>query len=254
MHRLLVLSFLLALSVTSARAEDRPVSKAQVARYALPRSVRVQLVVAGEARRNGSGVAVADASESGRPRTLLITNAHVADPKGLSDVQYRVLLERHGRIERTLQARLVRLGQVPELDLALLEVDAKLPVAELGSESQIEIGDELLVVGAPYGRALSVSSGLVSQIDAEESPGEARFKGMKTDAAIGYGSSGGGVFSVPGARLVGIVEGYRTARVNIDDRTSFDVPMPGETFVAPITKLRQFITGAASKPTAEAAR
>ncbi len=48
------------------------------------------------------------------------------------------------------------------------------------------------------------------------------------------------MFEVPTGKLIGIVEGYRTARVTIDDKRGFDVPMPGETFVAPVTKLRQF--------------
>ncbi|MGZ5748284.1 MAG: hypothetical protein ACXWJ3_19090, partial [Caldimonas sp.] len=41
--------------------------------------------------------------------------------------------------------------------------------------------------------------------------------------------------------LVGIVEGYRTARVNIDETRSFDVPMPGETFLSPPSKIRAFL-------------
>jgi len=69
-------------------------------------------------------------------------------------------------------------------------------------------------------------------------------KSIKTDAAIGYGSSGGGVFDVPGGRLVGLVEGYRTARVAFgkDEGYSFDVPMPGETFIAPAAKIRRFLS------------
>jgi hypothetical protein len=44
---------------------------------------------------------------------------------------------------------------------------------------------------------------------------------------------------------VGVVEGYRTAKVAFGgltkDEFSFDVPMPGETFLAPPSKLRAFI-------------
>ena len=64
---------------------------------------------------------------------------------------------------------------------------------------------------------------------------------LKTDAAVGYGSSGGGVFDVPGGRLVGLVEGYRTARVMLGADKGFDVPMPGETFVAPAAKIKRFL-------------
>ena len=68
---------------------------------------------------------------------------------------------------------------------------------------------------------------------------------MKTDAPIGYGASGGGVFALPSGRLVGLVEGYRTAKVAFGGLTrddfSFDVPMPGETFLAPPAKIRAFV-------------
>jgi len=71
---------------------------------------------------------------------------------------------------------------------------------------------------------------------------------MKTDAPIAYGASGGGVFEVPSGRLVGLVEGYRTAKVAFggmsNDDFSFDVPMPGETFLAPPGKIRGFLTRA----------
>jgi hypothetical protein len=71
---------------------------------------------------------------------------------------------------------------------------------------------------------------------------------MKTDAPIGYGTSGGGVFEVPSGKLVGLVEGYRTAKVAFggisNDDFSFDVPMPGETFLAPPAKIRGFLARA----------
>jgi len=218
-------------------------ARSRVVREAMPRSVRVQLVSGGKVRRTGSGVVVAFDAEPVEGRSLVVTNAHVADPAGLAAPTYQVLVERQGRVEKTLPARLVALGSVPDVDLAVLEVDASLPAAELADERRIEVGDELVVVGAPYGRALSVSGGLVSQLECEpeDAAGPPRFQAMKTDAAIGYGSSGGGVFSVPEGRLVGIVEGYRTARVAIDEAKSFDVPMPGETFIAPVTKLRRFL-------------
>jgi hypothetical protein len=48
---------------------------------------------------------------------------------------------------------------------------------------------------------------------------------------------------VPSGKLVGLVEGYRTARVSIpgSEKYSFDVPMPGETFLAPPGKIRSFV-------------
>lgn len=240
---ILVVSILASL-VTSAAPAEGPGSRAQVVRHALPRSVRIQVFAGDELRRSASGVVVAaEATKDGPARSLVLTNAHVADPQGLGEVHYVALVERQGRVDQTLQARLVALGQVPELDLALLEVPELLPAAELASEAQVGVGDEVVVVGAPYGKALSVSGGMLSQLEAETAApaGPVSFRAMKTDAPIGYGSSGGGVFAVPGGRLVGIVEGYRTARVNVNDRVWFDVPMPGETFVAPVSKVRRFL-------------
>lgn len=249
MRRRLPLPFLLALPFTlplaaRAVASEAPLSRPQVVRHAMPRSVRIQVFAGTELRRSASGVVVqSEPGKDGHARAEVLTNAHVADPSELKDVTYKVLLERHGRVERTLPARLVALGQVPDLDLALLEVDEALPVVELAQEEQVDVGDEVVVVGAPYGKSLSVSGGMVSQIDSDggDATVPLRFLAMKTDAAIGYGSSGGGVFTVPGGRLVGIVEGYRTARVAISDSLAFDVPMPGETFIAPITKVRAFL-------------
>jgi S1-C subfamily serine protease len=237
----------LAVAATPAVSTASSRSRAQVARAVLPTTVRVQLLAHGEVKRTATGVVVkADpATEHAPARSAVLTNAHVADPEGLAEPTWRVLVERRGRVERTLPARLLGLGRVPDNDLALLEVDETLPgAAELAPEAAIDVGDEVVVVGAPYGRALSVSGGMLSQVEAEEAEPAAplRFKAMKTDAAIGYGSSGGGVYSVPGGQLVGIVEGYRTARVALNERQGFDVPMPGETFIAPVTKVRAFLS------------
>lgn len=207
--------------------------------------VRVQLIVKGEVVRSATGVVVASETAKGPSpaKSAVLTNAHVADPAGLGEVSYRVLIERQGRVVSEHPATLAGLGQVPDMDLAVLEVEGALDSAVLGDEQTLLLGDELVVVGAPYGKSLSVSGGMVSQLQAEEGAANTplRYTAMKTDASIGYGSSGGGVFHVPSGRLVGIVEGYRTARVNVGEKMAFDVPMPGETFVAPITKVRAFL-------------
>ena len=229
-------------AAVASPATSLPPTRSQVVKGVMRSSVRVQVYASGELRRTATGVVVqAEADLDGRPaRSVIMTNAHVADPAGLKDVTYSVLIEAHGRVIQTAPATLLALGHVPEVDLALLSVELKLPPAELGQEDRIDVGDEVVVVGAPYGKSLSVSGGLVSQLEPEDGD-TLRYKGMKTDAAIGYGCSGGGVFEIPSGRLIGIVEGYRTARVSIDDERGFDVPMPGETFVAPVTKVRRFL-------------
>jgi hypothetical protein len=58
--------------------------------------------------------------------------------------------------------------------------------------------------------------------------------------------SGGGVYQEATGRLLGIVEGYRSASVALKDRThtfSLKVPMPGETFVIAVEQMREFLKG-----------
>ncbi len=217
--------------------------RAATVQKVFPSAVRVQIAAAGEVVRSASGIGFAH--DAGR--SYVLTNAHVVEPgKGWkAPVEVRVL---PGGRKEWLPAKVVACGKVPDTDLAVLEVEADLPVTALAADDGLELGDDLVVIGAPFGKGLSVAAGIVSQVEYEfaENGAAARSpKAMKTDAAIGYGSSGGGVFDVPDGRLVGLVEGYRTARVEFgkhEDQYAFDVPMPGETFVAPAAKIRRFVS------------
>src|SRR5215469_16709900 len=116
----------------------------------------------------------------------------------------------------------------------------------IGSEATADGSFSYVLTSAhavePYGKSLSISGGLVSQVEWDR---KSRLPAMlKTDAPIGYGASGGGVYSASSGRLLAIVEGYRTARVGFavaEQTYSFDVPMPGETFAAPSAKVRAFL-------------
>jgi serine protease Do len=140
-------------------------------------------------------------------------------------------------------ATVTAVGKVPELDLALVRVPGvTLPPAELAGDEELELGEDVLVVAAPYGKAISLSGGMVSQV--EWDPASHAPIMVKTDAPIGYGASGGGIFSVATGRLLAIIEGYRTAKVGFavaELAYSFDVPMPGETFAAATAKVRSFL-------------
>jgi len=228
---------LLVLAALPALAKSE---KSRVVQKALRHSVRVEVMVRGKVERAASGVVVATEGDT----SYVLTNEHVVQREGLSgSASFQVVVERPKL--RRLMARVVAEGKVPDEDLALLAVYGEaLAPAQLASEEQVDVGDDVVVVGAPYGRSLSVSSGIVSQLDVDEHDARIQ-RGMKTDAPIGYGASGGGVFNIPAGRLVGLVEGYRTAKVAFGglnkDEFSFDVPMPGETFLAPPSKIRAFV-------------
>ncbi|HET9598253.1 MAG TPA: serine protease [Anaeromyxobacteraceae bacterium] len=225
----------------SAQAGGNP--RSATVQKVFPSAVRLQIAVGGDVVRSASGVAFAADAD----RTYLLTNAHVVEPaKAWKEaMELRVLVA--GRAA-PLRGTVVACGRAPDLDLAVVEVrGAPLAVTPLAGDDALELGDDLVVIGAPFGKGLSVAAGIVSQVEYEfvENAAAARTpRALKTDAAIGYGSSGAGVFDVPAGRLVGLVEGYRTARVAFgkqDENYSFDVPMPGETFVAPAAKIRRFL-------------
>jgi serine protease Do len=216
--------------------------KSRVVQKALRQSVRVEVLVGGKVVRVASGVVVA--SEEGR--SYVLTNEHVVQREGLRGTPTFLVVVERPKLHR-IEGRLVTEGEVPDEDLALLSISEQLTTVQVAAEEDVQVGDDVVVIGAPYGRSLSVSSGIVSQLELDETDARIQ-RAMKTDAPIGYGASGGGVFSIPSGKLVGLVEGYRTAKVAFGGVAgsdfSFDVPMPGETFLAPPTKVRAFLARA----------
>ncbi len=208
----------------------------------VPSAVRLQIAAAGKIVRSASGIAFAREGS----HTYILTNAHVVDPdRSWADpVELRVLVTGE---KAPLRGRVLARGRVPDVDIAVVEVrDTTIPVTPVASDDRLDLGEDLIVIGAPFGKGLSVAAGIVSQVEYEfdeNGAGPRIPKALKTDAAIGYGSSGGGIFDVPSGRLIGLVEGYRTARVEFgkEETYAFDVPMPGETFAAPAAKIRRFL-------------
>ncbi|HXN41125.1 MAG TPA: serine protease [Myxococcaceae bacterium] len=211
-------------------------------RRILPQNVRIFVFEGKEARRSASGVVIGSESTPDGCFSYVLTSAHVVDSEGLDDPRMVVYVDRDGD-SFDYTARSVAVGKVPDLDLALIKVrGVSLAAAQLADDAELEPGEDVLVVAAPYGKSLSISGGLISQVEWDR---QSRVPAMlKTDAAIGYGASGGGVYSATSGKLLAIVEGYRTARVGFavaEQSYSFDVPMPGETFAAPSAKVRAFL-------------
>ena len=97
-------------------------------------------------------------------------------------------------------------------DVALLqlsEVPANAMIAKLGNSDEAEVGDEILVVGAPFGLSYTLT---VGHISGRHLPGMkmgimgrmATMEFFQTDAAINMGNSGGPMFNLDG-EVIGIV-------------------------------------------------
>ncbi|HEV2596143.1 MAG TPA: trypsin-like peptidase domain-containing protein [Sphingomicrobium sp.] len=135
----------------------------------------------------GSGVIVDGA------KGFVITNFHV-----VRDAQAIEVTLKDGR-----KYRAEPLGVAPNLDLAVLHIDAKnLPTLALGDSRKIEVGDYVVAIGNPFGLGQTVTSGIVSATERPLGQGDSR-RFIQTDAPINPGNSGGALINLHG-ELVGI--------------------------------------------------
>ncbi len=101
------------------------------------------------------------------------------------------------------------LSSIPHADVALIQLTYLpkiLQVAPLGNSDKALVGDEVFVIGAPYGYAHTISKGIIS---ARYKPGDldselTKTELLQTDAAINKGNSGGPMFNEKG-QVIAIV-------------------------------------------------
>jgi len=102
---------------------------------------------------------------------------------------------------RELVAKLI--GSDESSDVALLKVEAKdLPVVEIGSPDELQVGEWVLAIGTPFGFEQSVTAGIVSA-KGRSLPDGNYVPFIQTDVAINPGNSGGPLFNMQG-KVVGI--------------------------------------------------
>jgi serine protease Do len=107
----------------------------------------------------------------------------------------------------SVRARVVASEPAADLSLIQLErVPAGVKVARLADSRSIRVGDQVMVVGAPYGLAYSLSVGYISARWAPNTVYHAfpLAEFFQTDATINTGNSGGPMFNMAGD-VIGIV-------------------------------------------------
>ena len=135
----------------------------------------------------GSGVIV---SAEG----YVLTNNHVVEDAD----EIEVILNDARR------ARAKVIGTDPDTDLAILKIDLdRLPVITLGSSDQLQVGDQVLAIGNPFGVGQTVTSGIVSALGRNQLGINTFENFIQTDAAINPGNSGGALVDTQG-NLMGI--------------------------------------------------
>jgi serine protease Do len=128
-----------------------------------------------------------------------MTAAHVAN--GLDEITVE------GIGGEVVRARLISANAAADVSLLQLErVTQTMRVARLGSSATMKVGEQVMVIGAPYGLSYSMSVGWIS---ARWAPNTI-FRDMplaeffQTTATINTGNSGGPLFNMAG-EVVGIV-------------------------------------------------
>jgi S1-C subfamily serine protease len=230
---------LLVLTAACAAARSAP-ERGEVVRRVLPSTVQLRSEREGGGRRTASGVVLA--ADPGARRAWIVTARHFLDPPRAQQVYAR----RPGHSE-AIKATI--LARSDDLDLAILEVQG-LDLSPAPLKPTVGLGDDVLVLAFPWGRRLTVVTGIISQLVPEE--GRFPLEGVPrmVDASVSYGSSGGGVFDAVSGALIAIVESYRTAKVALPETPdrALEIPVAGETTVIPARAIREFVVASGLEP------
>lgn len=138
----------------------------------------------------GSGVIVS-------PDGIVVTNTHVVKVGGTAEIKV-ALADR-----REFDAKVIL--QDEKSDIAVLRISgaAPFPYLEFEDSDTIEVGDQVLAIGNPFGIGQTVTSGIISALARTEVTKSGAQMFIQTDAAINPGNSGGALIDMTG-KVVGI--------------------------------------------------
>lgn len=133
-------------------------------------------------------------------RGYILTNHHVID--GVKKIEVTLLGETD---KETLIA--TRVSHDTKTDLAIIRINVgrKLPVINIGTSSDLMIGEPVVAVGNAYGYEHTVTRGIISSLHrAVQVSDSQNYRDLiQTDASINPGNSGGPLFNIDG-EMIGI--------------------------------------------------
>ena len=184
---------------------------------ALAESRRTAIVMAIESQRDsvvnihGQKLVGGDDGTEGEMRRVNgMGTGVVIDPRGYAVTNYHVV-EGVRRIEVTLASGKTTAATLvshdPRTDLAVIKIasEVHLPVATIGTSSDLMIGETVLALGNAYGYEHTVTRGIVSALhrNVEVSRSQRYEDLIQTDASINPGNSGGPLLNING-EVIGI--------------------------------------------------
>ncbi|WLW52396.1 S1C family serine protease [Streptomyces sp. YU58] len=182
-----------------------PDSVAGIAARALPSVVTLHVSGAG-AQGTGTGFVLDD-------RGHVLTNNHVVEPAG-ADGEITVTFHSGDTAKATV------VGRDSGYDLAVVKLSgvSGLKPLPLGNSENVQVGDPVVAIGAPYELEGTVTSGIISAKErpitaggeSEDGSDVSYVDALQTDAPINPGNSGGPLLDARG-RVVGINSAIRSA-------------------------------------------
>ncbi len=187
--------------VDSEDTPPEPGSVEDVAGSVLPSVVQVN-VEGSEGQGSGSGIILSEDGE-------ILTNNHVvevASDGGSVSVSF----------DDGSAANAEILGTDPLTDLAVIKAEdvSGLAPATLSAAENLDVGEEVVAIGSPFGLEATVTSGIVSALNrpvsvGQTSPDATTYPAIQTDAAINPGNSGGPLVNMNG-EVVGVNSSIRS--------------------------------------------
>ncbi|WP_148573144.1 S1C family serine protease [Nocardioides caldifontis] len=183
-----------------------------VAAQVLPSVVKITVVggssgvpqLGGEEQQGGSGSGVIISSDG-----EILTNYHVVEVGG---DEPRITVSFNDGSSASASV----VGTDPLTDLAVIKADdvSGLTPAAIGDSDSLDVGEDVVAIGSPFGLQATVTSGIVSSLNRPVTvtgdSGDTTYPAIQTDAAINPGNSGGPLVNLAG-EVVGINSSIRTA-------------------------------------------
>ena len=200
-----------------------------VAKSVLPSVVKIN-VKGQQGEGSGSGIIISSDGE-------ILTNNHVVEVAAQGG-EISVNFNDGSAKKATV------VGTDPLTDLAVIKAEdvSGLQPASIGRSTQVDVGENVVAIGSPFGLEATVTSGIVSALNrpvsvgsstAEQSGQDTTYPAIQTDAAINPGNSGGPLVNLRGD-VVGINSSIRTASSGLDSSSGGSI---GLGFAIPIDQV-----------------
>jgi serine protease Do len=115
-------------------------------------------------------------------------------------------------------------GTDPKTEIALIRIEGEhvkaLKAAVLGDSDELEVGDQVIAIGEPFGLEATVTAGIISAKERTVNPDTPYADFLQTDASINPGNSGGPLFNLKGEAV-----GINTAIIGGANNIGFAVPI-----------------------------